>query len=39
MAEIVTAANSLTWPGAIAVVGVAIAGAAAVWAVCWMMTK
>lgn len=37
MAEIIQAANSLTWPGAIAVVGVAAAAAAAVWAICWFL--
>jgi hypothetical protein len=37
MAEIVAAANTLTWPGAIAVVGIAASGAAAVWALCWMV--
>ncbi len=37
MTEIIAAANSLTWPGAVAVVGIAIAGAEAVWAVCWFL--
>lgn len=39
MAEIVTAANALTWPGALAVVGIALGSAVGVCAVCWMLRE
>jgi len=35
--EVMAAATCLTWPGAFAVVGVALACAGAVWAFCWLM--
>lgn len=36
MKELIEAANQLTWPGAFAVVGCALAAAGAVWAWAWM---
>lgn len=36
MAAIITAANALTWPGAIAIAALALAGAVCIVAVCWM---
>ena len=31
MVEMIQAANSLTWPGAFAIVGIALSGAAVLW--------